>query len=423
VSDSARFLTRRLRASPVLRRVWEACAPAPVYLTGGYLRDRFLGRPSHDIDLVVEGDAGPVAAGLGDRVGGRSFALGHGPTVTWRVAAGRWRLDVEGIAPGALWEDAMRRDFAANALLWRLPRGPLLDPAGGLADLEVGRLRVIRAENLRADPLRVLRGVRLLATRPELSLDAEAEALLRDAAPGLTRVARERVTEELRQLLTGPAVARALRAAARLEALGALHPSWAEPHDLETLALLAARLAVLASAPNSRLAEGARAVAAATLAAPAAGFPHGWEEPAAAAALTAMGWPPRAADTIAAGAALGERLAAALHSRQQVASRTLAVDHPRLVVAGTAWAVARAEAAGDDLETAARKLLRWHARFQRRAPVLGGDEVAALLRLPPGHERADAVAALRRARARGEVRTRGQAVRWLASHFPEGDRS
>ena len=41
---------------------------------------------------------------------------------------------------------------------------------------------MVRAENIHQDPLRVLRGIRLLATHPQLRLTAETEGLLAAAA-------------------------------------------------------------------------------------------------------------------------------------------------------------------------------------------------------------------------------------------------
>jgi hypothetical protein len=63
--------------------------------------------------------------------------------------------------------------------------------------------------------------------------------------------------------------------------------------------------------------------------------------------------------------------------------------------------------------TAARRLFSWWCAFVDRPPLLPGDEVAALLGLPRGPERAEAVRRLRLAQARGEIRTAAQARRRL----------
>ncbi len=400
---------RRLMASPLLRRVADALAGEMVFLTGGSLRDRLLGLPTHDIDLMVLGDAGAAAQRLARRLGGTRFSLGRPPRRSWRVLAAGRQLDLVGAAD--LETDIRRRDFTVNALVFRLARGPLVDLVGGLDDLAAGRVRVVREANLREDPLRVLRGIRLTATRPQLKLTADTERLLSAAAPGLTRVASERVVDELRLLLGGPGVERALLVAARCAILTPLFPAWGQHERLAEVAALAARLALLAGR-RTTLGEGARAVAPAVLAAPAAGLPERFETEPASAALAAVGWPPRAARAAARAAGMGERLLPLL-ARDRAASRALAAEAGELLPAALAWAAARRGDGDTDTAAATGALLRWARRFALRPPLLAGEEVASLLSLPAGPARARAVSGLREAQARGELRTPAQARRWL----------
>ncbi len=405
-SDHAE-LARRLRASSLLRRLAHAANPNTLYLTGGALRDRLLGVATSDLDLVVEGDAEAVTRRLAGRMGGTVVPLGTPPQVTWRLVCRRWHVDVLGIARGGLCRDVTRRDYTVNAIVWRLPGGPLLDLAGGLDDLAAGRLSVIDPRNLHEDPLRVLRGLRLVATRPALSLTAETERHLVAAMEGLAGVAAERVTAELRLLLAGPAARRAVRAAWRLGVLAILHPSWRTATPMDELQEVAGRLAGLGGRPGP-VSTGAPIAALAVLAAPAAGFPAAWHANAAAQALCACGFAPRTARLAALAAGVGEALAPRLDPGDPD-TRAVAAEHVRLLPAALAWAVARRGGGEDE----ARSLLRWARRFRQRPPLLRGDEVAGLLSLAPGPALAEAVRGLQRARARGEVRTRAQARRWL----------
>jgi len=398
---------RRLAASRLLRRVADAAGDTLVFLTGGSLRDRLLGLPSHDLDLVVDGDPRPVAQAIAARLGVRCFPLGRPPLVAWRLVTPRVQVDVVGLQGAAVEADVRRRDFTVNALFWRLPAGPLFDLVGGLEDLAAGRIRVVRPTNLDDDPLRVLRGLRLAATRASLRLTAETELLLAHAAPGLTRVARERVTSELGLLLAGSGVTRALLAAGRLGLFAPVLPAWQAGVDVSAAAGLAGRLATLRRGRGA-LTGGAAAVAPAVLAAPAAGFPSRWHEGAAAAAL-ATAWPERAARAAARSAALGETFAGDLTGP---AARALAVDAEEDLTSALAWAAARA--ATPAATAAARRLLAWWRAFANRPPLLPGDEVAGLLRLPRGPARAAAIRELRLAQARGEIRTAAQARRRLA---------
>ncbi len=83
---------RCLRASRTLKRISAAAGDAPLFLTGGSLRDRLLGLVTHDIDLVTTGEPRALAARLGRELGGRPVRLGREPHVAWRLAAtsDRW---------------------------------------------------------------------------------------------------------------------------------------------------------------------------------------------------------------------------------------------------------------------------------------------------------------------------------------------
>lgn len=405
----AALLVRRLRSSPLLHRLAREAAPATLYLTGGGLRDRLLGVPTRDVDLAVEGEVAEVAQRLAARLGGTLVRLGSPPNAAWRLVGPRWHLDLVEIGPAGLRQDITRRDFTVNAIFWRLPAGPLLDLTGGLDDLAAGRLAVIHPNNLFDDPVRVLRGLRLVATRPGLSLTADAERHLAAASPGLRQVAAERISAELELLLTGPAVRRALRTAWRLGVLAPLHHSWQRDSFRQEVVDLADRLAALAGRAG-RLASGARLAALAILGAPAAGFPTGWDEAAATAGVHACGVPLRRARQAARAGGLGEALAPLLGGPLPECRERL-IEEPQLASAALAWAVARRGSG----RQAAMALLRWLARFTQRPPLLRGEEVRTLLALPAGPGLAQVLRALRRAQARGEVRTSAQARRWLSA--------
>ncbi len=113
--------------------------------------------------------------------------------------------------------DLSRRDFTVNALALRLPgsdaeQPEMLDPHGGLADLDDGRLRTPLAPEVSFgdDPLRMLRLYRFVATlgfRPDPATESAAKAM----AERLGIVSAERIRDELSKLLRGEHVADALR--------------------------------------------------------------------------------------------------------------------------------------------------------------------------------------------------------------------
>jgi tRNA nucleotidyltransferase (CCA-adding enzyme) len=193
-------------AHPELETVREA-ATDPVYLVGGAVRDLLLGRPRADVDLVVEGDAAALAV----RLGGATAE--HDRFGTVKVEVGGHELDIASARtetypePGALpvvapadgiEVDLGRRDFTINAMAVPLSGGPrVIDPHGGMGDLERRILRVLHPRSFEDDPSRALRAARY-AARFGFELEPETAALLRRA--DLTTVSADRRRSELERL-------------------------------------------------------------------------------------------------------------------------------------------------------------------------------------------------------------------------------
>jgi len=405
---------RILRSRPIAELGRQLAGWPTTLVAGGALRDLLLGRTVHDLDLVVLGDGAAVAARIAETRRVRAFELGTPPHSVWRVVAPAGTIDVWQVE-GSLELDVRRRDFTVNALMWRLPRGPLLDLTGGLDDLVAGRIRVVDPRNLDADPIRVLRGIRLLATHPELALTAATGDQLRRAAPGLGGSPPERVRSELEAILAAADPRRALAAGHRFGVLAALDPAWGAPRASRAATALAARLARLAHGPRGWLRSGAATAMATALAMPAAGPLQMWRGAAAAAALVRFGWSPRQAARLAGIGGLGRRLATGARRGEPGPLREAAATAGGLLDPTLALAIALS---GTDATAVAalRRLRPWARRFTTRAALADGELVARVLALPPGPARAHWVRELRLAQARGEVRSRSGAVGWLRRH-------
>lgn len=185
------------------------------WLVGGAVRDRQLGRPLSDIDVVVDGDPGEAARAIATaaRAGGERvacFALSE-QFGAWRVArsGGDWQVDVERMRGGSLSADLALRDFTVNAIAEPIDGGEPIDPLGGLADLRARRLRPAGDGAFADDPLRVLRLVRV-AVELELAPDDHTLAAARGQASRLADVSPERVFAELSRALACPSAVRAL---------------------------------------------------------------------------------------------------------------------------------------------------------------------------------------------------------------------
>jgi poly(A) polymerase len=179
------------------------------WLVGGALRDRLLGRPTCDLDLVVDGEPREAARALAraaSRPRASAFPLSE-EYGGWRVRArdGAWQIDVERLRGDSLEQDLALRDFTVNAIAEPLhPAGggpaALIDPLGGVGDLRQRRLRAAGPRAFAEDPLRVLRLVRIAV---ELGFEP-TPATLREATAcveSLRAVSPERVFVELRRIL------------------------------------------------------------------------------------------------------------------------------------------------------------------------------------------------------------------------------
>ncbi len=253
----------------VLDALTEAYPGGSIHLVGGAVRDALLGEASPDVDLVLEGlDPGEVARFLTRRFGGSygvhfAFGTAHarlGTGVEVDLATAR---EEEYPSPGALPQvrpstlsrDLARRDFTVNAMAYRVaPRPPkLIDPFGGLQDLEARRLRPLHPLSFIEDPSRVLRGLRL-AARLGFRFHPEAERQIRELLrrpPG--RAATSRLRRELMLALAETGPLRVLRLAERYGLLEALFGIAPDPEVWEALERLEAQKPERAVPPEAYL--------------------------------------------------------------------------------------------------------------------------------------------------------------------------
>lgn len=141
-----------------------------VYLVGGAVRDRLLGRPVHERDWVVVGARPEDLERDGYVPVGREFPVFLHPTTREEYALARLERKV---APGyrgfttqfspevTLEEDLKRRDLTINAMA-ESTLGEIIDPYGGRRDLDARVLRHV-SESFVEDPVRILRVARFAA--------------------------------------------------------------------------------------------------------------------------------------------------------------------------------------------------------------------------------------------------------------------
>ena len=192
----------------LLDLVRESASGTRVYLVGGAIRDLLLGRPAKDLDFVQPHGSIQLAKAVSRRLHGTVYTLDdvrHSARVILRQGEQDEQvLDFTSFIGENLEEDLHQRDFTINAMALDLDAPEqLIDPLGGEKDLEDGLLRLCGPDSLTSDPLRVLRGVRLISSL-NLQYGLEITAAMRVAIKKLGLVSGERIRDELFKCLAVP---------------------------------------------------------------------------------------------------------------------------------------------------------------------------------------------------------------------------
>ena len=190
----------------------------PAYVVGGFVRDKFLNRPSKDIDVVVLGDGIELAKQFSANVPKSSFSYFKN-FGTAMVKTHDWEVEFVGarkesythnsrkpaIAPGNLNDDQNRRDFTINALAISLNNtdyGTLIDPFNGIQDLENKIIRTPLDADITFsdDPLRMMRAIRF-AAQLRFEIEHETFESIKRNADRIKIISFERISDELNKIM------------------------------------------------------------------------------------------------------------------------------------------------------------------------------------------------------------------------------
>lgn len=220
---------------PEALRAFAARLPVPLYAVGGCVRDALLGKPCHDIDLAsalrpeelqqFAAEAGYACPTVNARLGTVLLCIGgdrfeHTTFRTESYPQGGGHSPTAVAFTDAIEADAHRRDFSINAIYRDVQTGALVDPTGGVSDLDRRVLRTTTEDPsviLRDDGLRILRLARF-AVSTGFAVDPASMRAAKAHVSLLGDVAWERRRQELDRMLEMDDVLRALHL---LDELGA----------------------------------------------------------------------------------------------------------------------------------------------------------------------------------------------------------
>lgn len=219
------------------------------YFVGGCVRNALINAPIRDIDIATDATPDHVLK-LANLAGIRAVETGvdHG-TITlvientpYEITTFRQDIETDGRHAVVAFstdvrDDARRRDFTMNAL-YADRNGTVIDPLGGLSDLENRRVRFIEnpEDRIKEDYLRILRFFRFFAWYgdPREGIDAEGLAACSANLDGIETLAKERIGAEMMKLLAADDPAPAISSMTQSGVLGAI----IKGADAEKLAVL-----------------------------------------------------------------------------------------------------------------------------------------------------------------------------------------
>lgn len=222
------------------------------YVVGGFVRDTLLGKQAKDVDIVTVGDGIALAKAVAETIGNTNVTVFK----TFGTAMLRyddWEIEFVGarkesyspdsrkpnVEQGTLRDDQLRRDFTINALAFSLSAhdfGKLIDPFGGLMDLEKKLIRTPTDPKITYsdDPLRMMRAIRF-SSQLQFKIESKSLKAISEMHERISIVSAERITTELNKIIASEKPSIGFKLLFETGLLGIFFPEMVDLHGVEVI--------------------------------------------------------------------------------------------------------------------------------------------------------------------------------------------
>ncbi len=217
-------MKNKLSFSPLMQEISDILPRVKeIYLVGGAVRDAILQKTSKDLDFALKGDALKIARKVANSLHGSYYRMDDehqtGRVILTNDNGSRTILDFSKFRGDNIEADLNNRDFTINAMAIKIKNASeLIDPLGGLADLQRKELRMCNPSSFKDDPVRIYRAIRMSA-RYQLKINSDTKKALKESVCTLDKPSIERLRDELFKILESPKPATSLIALSMLGAL------------------------------------------------------------------------------------------------------------------------------------------------------------------------------------------------------------
>ena len=196
---------KEIHQDPILSKLSKLASEKkiPLFLVGGYLRNRFIGTPRKDYDFTLSKEASSNIAMIEETLHLHFFKVGKEEmnTTTYRIMKEDLSIDLTFLQGDTIEEDLLRRDFTINAMAFSLQYETFHWVEESLEDIEKKLIRPVSIHSIDQDPLRMLRAIRYHCTLDGFAMEKGLKEEISLKKGKILSLPGERIKTELDQIL------------------------------------------------------------------------------------------------------------------------------------------------------------------------------------------------------------------------------